>query len=379
MMGVDLLFLSTGCAVYLIAGYRAVLILRGRRRPSETPLMVIALAFGTAFVLIAPSVQALESALLPSLGRLLSNLCTLVAAFGFAHLMLYVHHPVERVPRLVRRRLLVLLIAAAVMVTMFLLSSPPDDTGIFTGMYRSQPTLAVYTLTYSLYLGTIIIDLGWMAIGSLRHSRTWLRAGMAMIALGCVLAAGYLGQKFVSIFRELATGAVAEPFCPGAFATVPCTFAIGMPALSVVAIVIGIVLPTLGPRVDHAVGAVRARGTYRRLAPLADYLTRELPELAVTEDARATATERLYARVVTIRDGLLLLRPYWSQHTEDNTPHGEATGIRNAVDRRAASDGQAPVPAPETLSTRLAEFDDLADEIRWLTRVADAINEQQRS
>ncbi|MGH3856711.1 MAG: hypothetical protein ACRDR6_25135, partial [Pseudonocardiaceae bacterium] len=77
-MGVSALFLSTGLVAFVIAGYRGVLRGRGRRKPTDIPLMVIALASGFALVFLAPAVQAIESTLAPSLGRLLSNVCTLV-------------------------------------------------------------------------------------------------------------------------------------------------------------------------------------------------------------------------------------------------------------------------------------------------------------
>jgi hypothetical protein len=145
-MGVSALFLSTGLVAFLIAGYRGVRRARGQRKPTELPLIVIATALGLAFVFLAPTTQALESELAPSLGRLLSNVCTLVAAFGCLHLMLYVSHPTEQVPAKVRVRLITLLIAVGIMAVTFFISSPPTGTGIFTGLYRSQPTLAVYVL-----------------------------------------------------------------------------------------------------------------------------------------------------------------------------------------------------------------------------------------
>src|SRR3977135_4030025 len=96
-LGVSALFLATGLLCFLIAGYRVLLRARGRRKPTEIPLIVITIALGLAFVFLAPATQACESALVPSLGRLLSNVCALVAAFGWLHLMLYISHPAEQV------------------------------------------------------------------------------------------------------------------------------------------------------------------------------------------------------------------------------------------------------------------------------------------
>ena len=219
---------------FLIAGYRGVRYGRGRRKPTEIPLIVIAVALGLAFVFLAPAIQVLESALAPSLGRLLSNACTLIAAFGLLHLMLYVSHPPEQVPTKVRTRLITLLTAIGVMTVTFSASSPPTGTGIFTGLYRSQPTLAVYTLVYASYLGSAVVDLAALALRSIRGARAWLRLGMILTATGCMAAAGYLIEKVIGVLsQELLTASTAEPYCPSAFATLGCTFAVGMPALAV--------------------------------------------------------------------------------------------------------------------------------------------------
>ncbi|GAB3551408.1 hypothetical protein J2S53_000854 [Actinopolyspora lacussalsi] len=394
-MGVSVLFLTTGFVVFSVAGYRIVLWNRGRRRPTEIPLITLACALGTAFITLAPVVQAAESALLPSLGRLLSNMCTLVAAFGFLHLMLYVGHPAEQVPRKVRTRLLTLLLTLLGMIAMFAFSDPPGGTGVFTGLYATQPTLAGYTLLYSLYLGTAVIELIVLTTSSIRYTRTWLRAGMVLLGVGSTLAAGYLAHKLWSVLSELLTGSVAEPYCPSAFATVDCTFAVGLPALSVLAIVLGAAVPTLGPRCEQLVRSLAHRRSHRRLHPLWHTLHTAMPSIAFTvEDPARTAptperggSEQLYRRVVAIRDGLLLLRPYRSvEDTRDHQAavrrHGVAEQDRAAVVEArdihtALSRHHRDTPIPETERTRAAEpYDDLTDEISWLVRVSEALARQ---
>ncbi|SDJ99369.1 hypothetical protein SAMN04487820_103327 [Actinopolyspora mzabensis] len=394
-MGVSVLFLATGFVVFSVAGYRIVLWTRGRRRPTEIPLITLACALGTAFITLAPVVQAAESALLPSLGRLLSNMCTLVAAFGFLHLMLYVGHPAEQVPSKVRPRLLALLLTLVGMIAMFALSTPPGGTGVFTGLYATQPTLAAYTLLYSLYLGTAVLELIVLTMSSIRYARTWLRAGMVLLAIGSTLAAGYLAHKLWSVLSELLTGAVAEPYCPSAFATIDCTFAIGLPALSVLAIVLGAAVPTLGPRCEQLVRSLSQRRSYRRLYPLWHTLHTAMPSIAFTgEDPARTATtperggsEQLYRRVVGIRDGLLLLRPYRS--AEDTRAHQAAVQRDGVAEQDRAATVEArdihtalsrhrrDTPISDGERTRAAEpYDDLTDEISWLVRVSEALTKQ---
>jgi hypothetical protein len=392
-MGVSALFLSTGLVAFLIAGYRGVLRARGQRKPTELPLLVIALALGLAFVFLAPATQALESALAPSLGRLLSNVCTLVAAFGCLHLMLYVSHPAEQVPAKVRVRLISLLIAVGVMVVMFFASSPPTGTGIFTGLYRSQPTLAVYTLVYASYLGSAVVDLAALALRSIRGARAWLRLGMILIAAGCVLAASYLLEKVISVVSELSTASTAESYCPSAFATVGCTFAVGMPALAVLLITLGTTLPTLGPRLEHLIRGWWHRRSLRRLRPLWEILHEALPDIALaTPDCPPTPSlpgeisERLYWRVIAIRDGLLALQPYRDPaDTRAHRDQADAAGLTGrrraaaieAADIRAALHRRRHDMSPSSYSATATEHGDLTSELRWLTQVSDALTRDE--
>ena len=395
-MGVSALFLSTGLVAFLIAGYRGVLRARGQRKPTEVPLIVIATALGLAFVFLAPATQALESELAPSLGRLLSNVCTLIAAFGCLHLMLYVSHPAEQVPAKVRVRLITLLLAVGVMAVMFFTSSPPTGTGIFTGLYRSQPTLAVYVLVYASYLGSAVIDLAALALRSVRGARTWLRMGMIMIAAGCVLAAGYLIEKVIGVVSELITASTAESYCTSAFATVGCTFAVGMPALAVLLIILGTTLPTVGPRLEYLIRGFWHRRSLRRLRPLWETLHEALPDIALATPDRLPSpsppdeiSERLYRRVIAIRDGLLALQPYRDPaDTREHRDQADAAGLTDrgraaaieAADIRAALHRRRHDMPPRSYLAEgnvITEHSDLASELRWLTQVSDALTRDE--
>lgn len=298
-MGVTALFLFTACVAFLVAGYRLVLH-RKHRKPTEVPLVVIATSLGAAFVFLAPAVQEVESALVPSLGRLLSNTCTLIGAFGFLHLMLYVTGSPAEVPRRIRVRLAALLLAITAMAAAFFASDLPEGLGIFTGQYASQPTLAAYVLVYSLYLGSAVLELGALTARNVRHTRGWLRAGMLLLSVGALLAVGYLVEKVLGVLAEVLTGRISEGYCPSAFATVGCTFSVGMPALSILAIVLGAAVPTLGPQLERRIRAVAHRRAHRQLSPLRDALGEAVPGLAFAETGPAPGgiSEHLYGRVL---------------------------------------------------------------------------------
>lgn len=391
-MGVSALFLSIAVVAFLIAGYRGVLRGRTRRKPTEIPLIVIALALGLALVFLAPTVQARASALVPSLGRLLSNVCALIAAFGWQHLLLYVRHPAQHVRARARTRLITLLVAITVMAVMFFASSPPPGIGIFTGLYRSQPTLAGYTMVFTSYLAFAVVDLAVLALSSIRGARAWLRLGMILTAAGCLVATGYLIEKVISVVNELLTGSPAEPYCPSAFATLGCTFAVGMPALAALLLILGTTLPTLGPRLEHLIRSLWHRRCLRRLRPLWENLHEVLPEIALATPEHPLSpsppgevSDRLYRQVIAIRDGLLALQPYHDptdthQHRTQAATAGlteqrraaaiEAADLRVALHRRRH--GLPPCGSP-TEATVVIQPDDLSGELRWLTQVSDAL------
>ncbi|WP_216216547.1 MAB_1171c family putative transporter [Amycolatopsis aidingensis] len=395
---ISILFILVALIAFLLAALAFLRRRRGPRKPTQVPMIVILLALGAAFFFLAPAVQAVESRIIPSLGRLLSNLCTLTAAYGFLTLMRYVSHPPAQARAHSRWRLGALLVALAVLVVTFLLSRVPEGTGIFTGLYREQPTLAVYTLVYSAYLGVALVDLGWLGVGTIRHARGYLRAGMILVFAGCLLGLAYVGQKVVSVLGEVfGAGTPAEALCAGPFSTVGCTFAVGMPALSVLAIILGAAVPALGPRVT---GLLRWPGrwrAYRRLHPLWQALYQAAPEIALTSPQAVQGDApphdigfRLYRRVIEIRDGLLILAPYRDQErTAAHRRSAEAAGLTGA-DLDAAVEAadiaealrrkQAGLPATgEDARREPAVESDLAAETAWLTRVARAFGTAGRS
>jgi Family of unknown function (DUF6545) len=387
-VGASTLFFSTGLVFFLIAGYRGLL-RRRRSKPTEIPLIVSTVSLALAFIFLAPAAQVLESGFVPSLGRLLSNVCTLIAAFEWLHVMLYIAYTAEQVPARVKARLITLLIAIIVMVATFFASRPPTGVGVFTGLYRSQPTLTVYTLVFTGYLGFTVVDLGMLALCSIRGARAWLRLGMVFIAAGCLIATGYLIEKVIGIISELVTGSTAESYCSSTFATLGCAVAIAMPALAALLMVFGTTLPALGPRLEDLI-----RGCWyclRRLQPLWATLHEALPDIAASPDREhvplplSGISERLYRRVIEIRDGLLVLQPYRdSTDTDKHRKQAKALGvadrhraaaieaadIRAALHRRRQQVPPCRYTAEDNVATHQGTF---TSELRWLAQVSNAL------
>lgn len=263
--------------------------------------------------------------------------------------------------------------------------------GIFTGLYRSQPTLAVYTLVYAAYLGYAVVDLFTLALRSLRGALSWLRLGMILIIACCSLYAVYLFEKVVSIAVELAGGSPAEPFCPSAFATLECACAIAMPAYAVLLVILGTTVPTLGPWLGHLVRSLQHRRSLRRLRPLWETLREAQPDIApatpghpLSPSPPGGTSERLYRQVIAICEGLLALQPYRHPADTDRYHHQVAAGLTDQ--RRAAAVEAAAIRAAlhrqrhnmpprgyRSGSNPTIPHDDLDSEVRWLTLVSEAL------
>ncbi|MGH3845330.1 MAG: MAB_1171c family putative transporter [Pseudonocardiaceae bacterium] len=250
----------------------------------------------------------------------------------------------------------------------------------------------VYALAYSSYLGSAMVDLAVLALRSVRGARAWLRVGLILIASGCLLALGYLIEKVIGVVSEVATGSAAEPYCSSAFATVGCTFSVGMPALAVLLMTLGTTLPILGPRLEHLAQGLRQRRSLRRLRPLWETLHDALPEIALgardyppSPALPGEISERLYRRVIAIRDGLLALQPYRDpadtrEHHDQAIAVGltdrrrataiEAADIRAALHRRR---NHMPPRGYSAAANATIQQDDLTSELRWLTGVSDAL------
>lgn len=400
-MGVSALFLSTGLVAFLIAGYRGVLCGRGRRKPTETPLIVIAIALGLAFVFLAPATQALESALAPSLGRLLSNVCTLVAAFGCLHLMVYVSHPPDQVPAKVWIRLITLLIAIGVMAVMFFASSPPTGTGIFTGLYRSQPTLAVYVFVYASYLGSAVVDLAVLALCSVRGGRAGVAAAghdpdCRRVCVGrrlsdresdrrrqrarhrlhrrALLPVGVRHRRLRFRRRDARSGRAAHrPWYNPAHARP----AAGTSHSRLLAL-------ALSPAAATVMGDL-ARALWETLHEALPDIALATPGHPPSSSPPGETSERLYRRVIAIRDGLLALQPYRDPaDTREHRDQADAAGLTDrrraaaieAADIRAALHRRQHDMPPRGYSAEgnaATHHDDLTSELRWLTQVSDAL------
>ncbi|GAA3580005.1 hypothetical protein GCM10022222_75990 [Amycolatopsis ultiminotia] len=294
---IDALFFGVGLFAVAIGIWRA---LRARRTGAGRGLAISLIALGLAFCLLADSAQAVESEIYPSLGRLLSNLATMIAAYGISVTVAEIGGVAHRRRR---TRLGVLLTALVILTASFFATRGlPTGVGLFDELYRSNPTLIAYIVVYTGYLGFAVGEIAVVSVGAVRAGTGAFRAGMGVLFVGCLFAFAYLAGKIVDLVRNVADAHPVAHVCPGAFATPDCSLAVGFPAISVLLLVVGLTLPAL-PAAGRSVRDARTRAALR---PLHAHVVARYPEVVRLDGAATNSRERLLTVMSEINDGLLL-------------------------------------------------------------------------
>lgn len=311
---------------------------RARGGPGVSPVLPAVLGLGCALVLIAPVTQQAASVVQPGAGRLLSNVCTLVAAFAFSEMLGYLHGPDSAAGGRRRRAGLLLVVLAALVVTFVLGRTPQGPVALFD--YRDDLALTAYVVVYALYLGFTVARMLLLAGRAVGRTKRQLRLSMLVVAVGCVVGLAYAVSRVtgaVTAYAGLGPNG-AERWCGGPFENVHCSLAVGFPALSVALIVLGLGVPFLlgaPAELRRWVGDVRLG---RALRPLWHAMYEALPQIALTSPGavdgrvpRHDAALRLYRRTVEVRDGALLLQPYRSAaDTVEHRRRAGAAGLHGA-------------------------------------------------
>ncbi|WP_206786277.1 hypothetical protein [Amycolatopsis sp. MtRt-6] len=347
---IDILFVGVGLFALGAGIWRAV---RARRTGTGAGLAVSLIALGAAFCFLSNRAQQFESEIYPSLGRLLSNLATMVAAYGIGLTVAEISGTRDRGRR---TRPIALGVALTVLVVTFF-STPdlPRGIGVFDELYRTHPTLVVYVFTYTVYLGLAVIDIGIMAAVTIRASGGALRAGLALLLLASGFAVAYLAGKVVATIRALQADHPAKALCRGPFSTVPCALDVGFPAISVLLIVLGLTIPA----VPGLVAARRDARTLRLLRPLREHLTRRFPQIARIDPAGPSRRERLLAAMSETNDGLIL-----AGVTPDQPPTAAARLVRDLPDEPA--EAEPPTAPAEPFAADVARLRAIARAYRSL-------------
>ncbi|GAA0956240.1 MAB_1171c family putative transporter [Actinocorallia libanotica] len=387
---IDAAFFSVAALAFLAAVLKARGLRKGPPRPGRLALCCLLAMLGLALVLLSGSAQEIESRIFPNLGRLLSNVCTLLAALGVVSHLLSLSYPQGGARSMIRRKTIGYGAVIAVMVGMFLSSPVPARVGDFGSLYSEHFALVLYIDLYVVLLGKSMIDLLAVSIRYARYARrAALRLGLGIVAVGSVVALAYLLEK--ALFVQSQSFGFAFPVnghdapCPALVSPLGCLFSVTFPLVAVLLITVGMTLPTWGPLLAAPVRSSKDRWLYRRLGPLWRMLYEAFPQIAMPDTMNLGSRWNLQRRVIEIRDGLLVLSPYRSPELEDTV--NEAVERAGLSDRERAAVVEAmlialtldayrrgfPAEAREEISSLGGDASDLTGEASWLAKVAEAM------
>ncbi|WP_106398954.1 MAB_1171c family putative transporter [Actinocorallia populi] len=347
---IDVVFFTVATVAFSAAALKARGLRKGPSRPGQLALCFLLTTLGLAFVLLSDSAQAIESRIFPNLGRLLSNVCTLLAALGFVSHLLSLSYPPDRARPMIRRKAIGYAVAIAVMAGMFLSSPVPARVGDFGGLYRENPALVIYIDIYVVLFGKAMVDLLFVSVRYARYARRLvLRLGLGTVAVGSMVMLAYLLEK--ALFVQSQAFGFASPVaghdapCPSVVSPLGCLFSVTFPVVAVLLIVVGMTLPTWGPALAAPVRFSKDRRLCRRLGPLWRMLHEAFPQIVMLSTADLGPRWKLQRRVIEIHDGLLALTPY--------RPLGLREAM-NAAAERVGLSGRERVAAVEAALITLA-------------------------
>ena len=330
MTGAPLLY-AVALLAWGAAGYRLPALYRRQHDPVARyfwlTLFFLALALT---LLLAPIYLAIDrTAGVPNLARLLSNGCAMACSWSAQALLAHLTSPPEHAARQCRVLAGVLAVALLVMAVCFAAAPLPDEAADFTARYARTPFIFEYRLVFLAFLSLGMANaarLFWRYASLAR--RPLLRLGLRLQATAAGIGLGYTANDAVRMAAD--RWGLPNPIpAPGLVAQT-------LVAALIVTGVLGATLPAWGRRakLEAAVARVREYRSLARLYPLWRALVLAHPAIALDPPASRLAdllhcrhlTFRLYRRVVEIRDGWLLLRPYADQRV----PAAAATACREA-------------------------------------------------
>ncbi|MFF3753500.1 MAB_1171c family putative transporter [Streptomyces sp. NPDC002018] len=315
----DIVYLGIGTVGWVVAGLK----IRAWRRDPSPGLLVVALTIAapaTAFLMAAPVVYRLidRVAHRGNLATLLVYLGITCFSAGAVVLARMWTPPKERgdtrvwdvagpdVWRQVRGRLAVFAVLIPLMAVLFLTggADSPETPLTFDTTFATVPRIALFLVLYQAQFGFALIDISRVCAGhASRLPRGPLRRGIGLLAVGGLVACGYVVCKLIAIGAAFAGVGGAEWLST---------------ALGPVFAALGAVLITSGFAGPAVAAWTRRRRDYQALRPLWDLVYRADERLALEEPASAW-TERLAfrdlewrtaRRGLEIRDGQLTLRPW---------------------------------------------------------------------
>ncbi|MFF0284520.1 hypothetical protein ACFYSW_30050 [Rhodococcus aetherivorans] len=192
----DSLLLLVGAAGILTGLYRTHKSLRG----GQSLLVGIGfMTLGFAFVSISEPVQHAASDLYPSIGRLFSNCLSVLAAYLALRATFTKTDPTSLTQRTGRWDAPTVGLVATLLIMsacFFATAELPREIGLFGSLYRHNPTLTVYALTYSFYLLCTLTTVAFVCLRvAFNTNSSRLRGSMSAMGVAASLGVVYAAMK----------------------------------------------------------------------------------------------------------------------------------------------------------------------------------------
>jgi len=364
-----------------------------RRDPSNLGLryLCVAQVALTLAITLQPIAVAVDRTLgIVDISRVTANCLTLVAAACGLAFGIHTTTPAAVARPFLRRQMIALGLCHVAIVALAVGHRPPygvSDPRVTSGThYQATPALDVvpYTLVYLGYLAWVLYQVGLTA----HRNRAVSGAGPPLIALGVrmITAGAALGIGY-AVTKAIATTAATwhQPW-RRLDTTVAVLF-----STAIIAILVGITLPSWGERVgaDRLYERLVAWRSCRRLRPLWRLMVAAAPQIALLPHP-VPAQLRRVRLTVEILDGYAALTPWMTpsaaraaeRHADARNldPHRreatvEAFALATAAHRKLAGHPPAADPTDHSPATRSPRprATNAADQVAWLEDIARAL------
>ena len=266
----------------------------------------------------------------PNVGHLLKHMAVLAAAAGAREVVRGFALPPNQAAAGLRPRLATFAIAQIALLALFV-AAPVHTTQLPTlNAAADQPTLLAYWAVYVVFVGGSLVSVERLTRWYLAHAeRGGLRTGFVLLELGALVGLLYCAHKVLHVGGQ----AGLLPFTP--LAGQGDDVSDGLQGIALLLLVLGVAWPQLAEHPwSRRLTAARAD---RALQPLWRELTAATPGVALHRQVH-DPHERLYDRVIEIRDSILALRPYADSHLVARTRAAAATLDVPPQHRDAAAD-----------------------------------------
>jgi len=374
----NIIYCTAGIIAALLAVYKARDL---RRAPHSVPLRAVIgglISLSAALLLVADGIRPIveRAVAVDGFARWAGHACALLTTCCIQITLSYFTHAPGDPPPHPRWRLAGWAITVTVLAILIFGFAPPDSDN-FVDAYAASPRIGTYLIVMSSVLAFGLLDALRLSLRHVRHATSpYVRAGLITVATGAGLSLIYTAGKIAYTTARLAGSSLGTEA-----AFVPSFGAIGITLL-----VLGTIIPAAGPRAVAPFRWLWQHAAYRRLQPLTDALTAEIPQVVPAAlGGHAPISLRLYQRIIEIRDAQIFLRGYVTPAAaEAITTAAHQAGLRGdqllatteaaklAAGLTARKSGTKPIEVENPASPPGPTAADLHNEARWLLKLARA-------